>query len=95
VPTLHVDPIALRATAAAVEALLPALRVSGLDPLDLAALARAPGGAALVAEHDRLVASVARTGRELAELVAGLDAVAVGVESAEHDAVRSIRAVVR
>jgi hypothetical protein len=95
VPTLHLDPAVLRATAAAVEALLPALRVPGLDPVDLAALARVPGGAVLVAEHDRLAAAVTRTGRELAEFVAGLGAVAVGVESAEHDAVRSIRAVDR
>jgi hypothetical protein len=95
VPTLHLDPAVLRAAAATVEVLLPALRVSELDPVDLVALARAPGGAALVAEHDRLVAAVGRTGRELAELVAGLDAVAVGAESAEHDAVRSIRAVDR
>jgi hypothetical protein len=94
-PDLHLDPAVLRAVAASVEAVVPALRASALDPVDLDALSRAPGGAALVAEHDRLVAAVARTSDELTELAAGIGAIANGTASAEHDAVRSMRAVQR
>jgi hypothetical protein len=83
---LHIDPTALRAAAA----LLPALRHSALDPADLDALAKLPGGAALVAEHDRLTTAVTRAGRELTEQSAALLAVAVAVESAETAVVRSV-----
>jgi hypothetical protein len=93
VPTLHVHPAELRAVAAALEALLPALRGPGLDAVTLAALARAPGGAALVAGHRRLAAAVARTDGELAALVAGLTTAATGVETADDDAVRTVGAV--
>ena len=89
-PNLHVDPAVLRAVAVAVGGLLPALRVPRLDPADLDALARAPGGVALVAEHDRLVAAVARVGRDLVELVDGLGEVADGVGSAERHAVAAM-----
>jgi hypothetical protein len=92
---LQLDPTVLRSCAAAVEWLLRALQVTGLDPVDLAALARVPGGPALVAEHDRLMGAAERVGRELADLVAALHAVADGVESAERDAVRSVGAVDR
>jgi hypothetical protein len=92
---LHRDPAVLRAAATAVDALVPSLRVPGLDPVDLDALAAVPGGASLVAEHDRLAASVTRAGRELADLVAGLAAVAAAVESVEHDAVRAMADVGR
>ena len=56
------------------------MRPGALDPADLAGVAAAPGGAALVAEHDRLVSSVSRTVRELAELDAalGIAAAALG-----------------
>jgi hypothetical protein len=87
---LHRDPAVLRAAAVAVDALVASLQVPGLDPVDLDALAAAPGGAALVAEHDRLATSVVRAGRELADLVAGFRAVAAAVESVEDDAVRAI-----
>jgi hypothetical protein len=92
---LHLDPDLLRAVAAGVEDVLPGLHTAGLDPADLAALARAPGGAALVAEHDRLAAAAAGTGGELAALVAALRATADGVASAEHRAVRAMTAVDR
>jgi hypothetical protein len=88
---LHLDPAELRAAAAA----LPALRLSVLDPADLDVLAGLPGGAALVAEHDRLTTAVARAGRELADLAAALWAVAGSIESAERGAVRSVAAAER
>ena len=89
-PDLHLDPAVLRAVAATVEGLLPALRVPGPDPVDLDALARAPGGAALPAEYDRLTAAVARVDRELAERAAGLGVVADDVASADAAAARSL-----
>ncbi len=92
---LHRDPAVLRAAAAAVDALVASLRVPGLDPVDLDALAAAPGGGSLVAEHDRLVTSVTGAGRELADLVAGFGAVAAAVEAVEHDAVRAVTGVGR
>jgi hypothetical protein len=94
-PDLHLDPVALRAAARAIEALLPSLDVRGLDPADLRALAGLPGGAPLVAEHDRLVAATARTRSELAALTDGLGAAAAGVDAAEHSARRAMTAVVR
>jgi hypothetical protein len=90
---LQRDPAVLRSTAGAVERLLPALRVTELDPGDLAALARLPGGATLVAEHDRLATAAARVRRELVELVATLDTVAGGTEAADENAARAVRAV--
>lgn len=92
-PNLHLDPAALRAAAAAVAAVLP--QVAELDPDDLTVLAGLPGGAALVAEHDRIAAAVARRVRELADLVDGLGAVADGAASAELHAVGALRAVAR
>jgi hypothetical protein len=83
---LHIDPSALRAAAA----LLPDLRYSALDPADLHALAMLPGGAALVAEYDRLTVAAGLAGRELTELAAVLTSVAVAVESAETVVVRSV-----
>ena len=94
-PNLHLDPAVLRAAAAAVEKLLTASAPAGLEPVDLEGLARLPGGAALVAEHDRLTAAVARTRGELAEMATGLRSVAGGVQEAEDDAVRSVTAVDR
>jgi hypothetical protein len=94
-PNLHLDPAVLRAAAAAIERLLAALAPTGLEPVDLDGLARLPGGAALVAEHDRLTAAVTRTRRELAEMAAGLRSVAGGIQEAEDDAVRSVTAVDR
>jgi hypothetical protein len=90
-PNLHLDPAVLRATAAGVEALLPALRVPGLDAGDLATLAAVPGGAELAAEHDRLAAALARRSRDLADLMAGLGAVAGAAVSADRDAAASLR----
>lgn len=83
---LRVDLAGLRAAAA----LIPAPRPPALGPDDLDALAGLPGGGVLVAEHDRLVAAFTRAGRELAELTAALRAVAVAVELAEDEAVRSV-----
>jgi hypothetical protein len=93
VPSLHVDPAVVRDTAATVEALIPALRVPGLDRDTLDALARVPGGAVLVAEHDRIAAAVTRTRRAMAEVVAGLGAVAADVDAAERAAVRAMQVV--
>ena len=94
-PNLHLDPAVLRATAGAVAALPPLLRVPGLDPVDRAALAAAPGGAALLDEHDRLTAAVARTGQDLDGLADGLRAVADGAATTEHDTVRTLRILYR
>jgi hypothetical protein len=90
---LHADPAVLRATATAVEALLPILGAPGLDDAELGALARLPGGAAVVAEHDRLLAAAARTRRALAELAGGLAATAGALAATEHAAARSLRAL--
>ncbi len=92
-PNLHVDPAVVRAAAAALEGLLPALRAPGLEPADLDALARTPGGTSLVAEHDRLAAAVIRADRGLAEVVSGLRAVVDAVAAAEDGAARAIAAV--
>jgi hypothetical protein len=94
-PDLHLDPAALRAAGRAVEALLPALVVPGLDPADLRVVAGLPGGAALVAEHDRLVAAAGRAHRELVDLADGLGAVAGGTETAEQGAVSTLTDVDR
>lgn len=94
-PDLHLDPAALHAVVVGVAALVPVLAVPALDPADRTALARAPGGAALLAEHDRIVATVARTARALDDLADDLRAVAVAVASTEHDAVRGLGAVYR
>jgi hypothetical protein len=94
-PNLHLDPAALRAVAGTVAALVPVLGVPALDPVDRAALVRAPGGAALLDEHDRITAAVARTTHALDDLADGLRAVADGVASGEHDAVRALGAVDR
>jgi hypothetical protein len=92
-PNLHVDHAVVRAAAAALEELLPALRAPGLEPADLDALARTAGGASLVAEHDRLAAAVIRADRGLIEVVTGLRAAADAVAAADDGAARSIGAV--
>ena len=92
---LHADPAALHAAAAAVEALVAVVAVPGLDAAELESLARLPGGAAVVAEHDRLLAAAARTRRGLAELAGGLAAAAGTLAAAERDAVHTMRAVAR
>jgi hypothetical protein len=92
---LQRDPAVLRSTVAAVERLLPALRVTGLDPADVAALAGLPGGEALVAEHDRLTTAAASAHHELVELVAALGTAASGTEAADESAARAVRAVPR
>ena len=92
---LHLDPAVLRATAGAVAALPPLLRVPGLDPVDRHALAAVPGGAALLAEHDRITAAVARTGQDLDDLADGLRAVADGAATTEYDTVRTLRTLYR
>ncbi len=51
---------------------------------------RSRGSAALVAEHDRLVAAVVRAARELAELDVALGTVVIGLETAESHALRSL-----
>jgi hypothetical protein len=87
---LHVDTAILRAARRRAEELCAALRPGPLDPRDLAILAAAPGGAALVAEHDRLLAAVTRTADELAELDAALGAAATGLDAADRHAVRAM-----
>lgn len=94
-PNLHLDPAALRTVAGAVAALVPVLGVPALDPVDGAALAWVPGGAALLTEHDRIAAAVARTARALGDLADDLEVVAGGAASTEHDAVRALQAVDR
>lgn len=83
---LHIDPIALRAAAA----LLQVPRFSALDAADLDVLAMLPGGPALVAEHDRLTATIAAAARELAAWRGALRTVAASVELAEEAVTRSI-----
>jgi hypothetical protein len=94
-PNLHVDPAAPRAGAAALAATLPELRTTGLEADDIAVLAGLPGGGALVAEHDRLAAAVARRLRELADVVEGLDAAAGAIVAAEQRAAAALWAVGR
>jgi hypothetical protein len=83
-PDLDLDPDALRAVAATTRALRLALPVA--DPADLTACTLLPGGAALVEEAERLVASVRRAGRELAELEGALHAAAARAEAADQQA---------
>jgi hypothetical protein len=83
-PDLVLDPAELRATARAADALLPVLQPRPLAVSDLDALAARPGGGVVAAEHDRLLGALGRAETELAELVAGLRAVAVAAESAEQ-----------
>ena len=92
---LHLDPAALRVAAHAITALLPALDVRELDPVDLRVLADLPGGDTVLAGHDRLVAAVGRAHRELADLAAGLGAVVNGLDAVEQGAVRTMAAVGR
>jgi hypothetical protein len=87
---LHVDTAALRAARLSTEAIRAGLRPVALDPDALAVLAAAPGGTTLAAEHDRLLAAVARTVRELAELDAALGSAATALEAAERQAVRAM-----
>jgi hypothetical protein len=87
---LHVDTAALRAVRLSVEGVQARLRPGALDPEALAVLAAVPGGAALVAEHDRLLAGVSRTAHELAELDAALSTAAMALETAEQHAVRAM-----
>jgi hypothetical protein len=94
-PNLHLDPAVLRAAAGAVAALVPALRVPGLDPAERAALVRVAGGEGLLAEHDRISAAVARTAQALDDLADGLRGVADGAATTEHDTVTALRAVYR
>jgi hypothetical protein len=89
-PELHVDVAALCAARTSVETLRAALRPAPLDAVDLAALAAGPGSAALVVEHDRLVAAVLRAARELAELDVALGTAMSGLEAAESQALRSL-----
>jgi len=87
---LHVDTAALRAVRLATEAVQARLRPDMLDPEALAVLAAVPGGTGLVAEHDRLLAAVSRTARELAELDAALGTAATTLETAEWHAIQAI-----
>jgi hypothetical protein len=87
---MHVDTAALRAARLSTETMCAGLRPDALDPDALAVLAAAPGGAALVAEHDRLLAAVTRTVRDLAELDAALGTAATALEVAERHAVRAM-----
>lgn len=96
---LHADPAALRAAAAGLEAaaeeLRPAVRAPGLEPEEGAALAGLPGGAAVVAEHDRLLDGAGRTRYALAELAHEIATAAAAVAAAEDETVRSVLAVGR
>jgi hypothetical protein len=87
---LHVDTTALRAARFVAEAVCARLQPCALDPDTLTVLAAACGGAALVAEHDRLLAAAARAARELAELDAALGVAAAALETAEWHAVRAM-----
>jgi len=90
---LHLDPAELRAAAAAVQGLLPALLPAALDPSDADSLAR--HDPALGAERDRLAAAVLRVGRELAELAAALCAASTAADTAETAVVRAVTATDR
>ena len=84
-PDVHRDPDALRAVAAAVESVLPAVVAAPLDPAVLAA-----AGPVLTAEHERTVAVLERVGRELGELAGVLRAAAAGLEAADDEVRRSL-----
>jgi hypothetical protein len=92
---LHVDLAALRSARLSAQALFTAVQVGGLDQADLAGLCAAPGGAALIAEHDRLLAAAERAAREFTELDHALGNVVATLETAESHAVRSLTAVDR
>lgn len=94
-PDLVLDPAELSAAAGAVEALLPALRPARMASLDLDVLAALPGAAVVVAELARLLHALTRVEAEMAELAAGLRAVAVAAESAERDSLRTVTAADR
>ena len=87
---LHADTAALRAARLSTEAVRAGLRPAALDPDTLAVLAARPGGAALIAEHDRLLAAVSRTARELAELDDALGTAVMALEAAERHAVQAM-----
>jgi hypothetical protein len=87
---LHLDPARLRAVAATLDVALAHAALAAPDPGDLAVLASAPGGAALIAEHDRLTAAVGGVVNELADLAAGLTIVASTGETADGQAARII-----
>ena len=92
---LHVDLAELRSARVSTRALLDVLRSDGLDPADLSVLSTVPGGAALAAEHDRLLTAAARAVREFTELDAALGVALAGLATAEAHAVRSLTAADR
>lgn len=87
---LHADTAAMRAARLSAEAVQARLRPAALDSETLGVLAAGPGGAALVAEHDRLLAAVSRTARELAELGTALATAATALETAERNATQAM-----
>jgi Excreted virulence factor EspC, type VII ESX diderm len=92
---LYLDPSRLRAVAAALDVAVAQAVLAASDPGDLAVLASVPGGAALVAEHDRLTTAVAGAVRELTDLAARLTTAASTSEAADGQAARTITGVGR
>lgn len=85
---LQLDPDRLHVHGRRLSALLDGLAPAPTaDEATRAALARTPGGAAVLAELDRLAAAVDRTGRELSGLAAGLHVAAYAAAAVESDAV--------
>lgn len=83
---LQLDPERLHAHGRRLSALLDGLvPVPAVDAATRAALVRAPGGAAVLTELDRVTAAVDRTGRELCELVAGLHVAAYAAAAVDGD----------
>jgi hypothetical protein len=92
---LHVDLGALRSVRLSVQALSAAIQARALDHDDLAGLGAVRGGAALIEEHDRLLAAAGRAAAELTELDDALGHVVATWDAAESRAMRSLTAADR
>ncbi|MGH3616124.1 MAG: hypothetical protein ACRDRK_26730 [Pseudonocardia sp.] len=91
---VNLDPDRVHAVAGMVDTLLAALLPPVLDPDDLGVCVRVAGGSAVVAQHDLLVAAVARIGQELVELLLVLRRTASAAEAADSDTQRAVRRAV-
>ncbi|GAA2569430.1 hypothetical protein [Pseudonocardia hydrocarbonoxydans] len=83
---LQLDPDRLHVHGRRLSALLDGLvPAPAVDAATRATLARTPGGAAVLAELDRVAAAVDRTGRELSGLAAGLHVAAYAAAAVDGD----------
>jgi hypothetical protein len=92
---LHVDLDVLRSARLSVQQLIAAVQAGALDEADLVGLRALAGGAALIAEHDRLLRAARRAAREFGELDDALGNAVAALQAAESHATRSLTAVDR